>query len=361
MKILICKKLKKLILRNLFTLFIIYQILMIYLVYTKYILNSNSHNGNILIKENNYKYFDYELNPKIQLNNTMNNIDYENNIFAIIRYPVCQSCGFFSYFNIYISCIKTYIIKGYIPIVELESFPNIFNSFKANSSTENPWEYFFNQPFGYTIKNIKKKAKNIKFFNCENEETKPRCLDIYSKKIAIDFWHNIALKYIPIKDSILKETNIIIKTLFSNSKNLLGVLIRGTDYIAIKPRGHPIPPKVETVIKDIKEMDNKYKYDYFFLATEDNLIRNALYKVFGKKLKYLLPKRNINYNYLSPKYLSYTESIKGNLANMKDYLINIIILSKCIDIIASRTNGSVGAFIFSEGFRNIKIYYLGLY
>ena len=53
--------------------------------------------------------------------------------------------------------------------------------------------------------------------------------------------------------------------------------------------------------------------------------------------------------------------MKGNLDNLKIYLINILILSKCIDIITARTNGSIGAFIFTEGFRNIIVYYLGLY
>ena len=39
----------------------------------------------------------------------------------------------------------------------------------------------------------------------------------------------------------------------------------------------------------------------------------------------------------------------------------MIILSKCTDIITSRTNGAAGAFILSEGFRNELVYYLGEY
>ena len=46
---------------------------------------------------------------------------------------------------------------------------------------------------------------------------------------------------------------------------------------------------------------------------------------------------------------------------MKTYLINIIILIKCIDIITSMTSGTIGAFILSEGFRNKIVYNLGLY
>jgi hypothetical protein len=46
---------------------------------------------------------------------------------------------------------------------------------------------------------------------------------------------------------------------------------------------------------------------------------------------------------------------------MKTYLINIIILSKCIDIITSKTAGAIVAFILTNGFRNKKIYDLGYY
>lgn len=59
--------------------------------------------------------------------------------------------------------------------------------------------------------------------------------------------------------------------------------------------------------------------------------------------------------------LCYNENIKGNIEYMKIYLINIIILSKCKDIITPRTSGSIAAFIFSKGFRNTKVYYLGTY
>ena len=55
------------------------------------------------------------------------------------------------------------------------------------------------------------------------------------------------------------------------------------------------------------------------------------------------------------------KNINGNLKYMKIYLFNIIILSKCIDIISARTSGSMGIFILSNGFRNAKVYYLGTY
>ena len=42
-------------------------------------------------------------------------------------------------------------------------------------------------------------------------------------------------------------------------------------------------------------------------------------------------------------------------------MLNIIILSKCLDLLAANTSGTVGVFILTEGFRNYKVYKLGYY
>ena len=68
------------------------------------------------------------------------------------------------------------------------------------------------------------------------------------------------------------------------------------------------------------------------------------------KLKYLIYKKNIDYNYSNKNYLLYNKNILGNLEYSKIYLLNMIIL-KCIDIISSRTSGANGIFIFKNGFR----------
>ena len=134
--------------------------------------------------------------------------------------------------------------------------------------------------------------------------------------------------------------------------------MRGTDYIARKPKGHPIPPTPSMVIKDIKEINTKNKYDWFFISTEDDLIRDIFIKEFGYKIKFLISQK-INYNYNKKQFLS--DNIKGNVQYIKIYLLNMIILSKCIDIISSQTSGAIGVFILSEGFRYSKVYNLGTY
>ena len=95
--------------------------------------------------------------------------------------------------------------------------------------------------------------------------------------------------------------------------------------------------------------------------TEDDTIREKFILKFGVKLKYIKNSFKINYNYNKKDFLGFNNNIKGNLSFMKFYLINIIILSKCLDIITSRTSGSFTVFLLSEGFRNEKIYNLGVY
>lgn len=184
---------------------------------------------------------------------------------------------------------------------------------------------------------------------------------VYNKSILLNFYHTIIHRYIPIKKEIINESNSIINKLFKGSNNVLGILSRGTDYITIKPRVHPIPPTVEMIIKDIKEMDRKYNYDYYFLSTEDVNIRAKIIKEFGSKLIFLKPKKDIKYDYSKKQYLNKNKNLYKNIDLNKVYLISIYILSKCIDIISARTGRALILFMMSDGFRNKKIYYLGLY
>ena len=55
------------------------------------------------------------------------------------------------------------------------------------------------------------------------------------------------------------------------------------------------------------------------------------------------------------------KEINGNLEYDKNYLINILILSKCLDLIATRGSGAAGIFILTSGFRYTFIYNIGEY
>lgn len=286
--------------------------------------------------------------------------EYSNN-FAIIQRNISFSTrGLMAYYYMNLGCAIDYIHKGYIPLIDLISHKNIFNGFNTTNNQDNPWEIFFQQSFDFKLKDVIIKAKNIKYVFCEKGTAGPH-FNIFDNKILINYWHNIAKIYMPIKQEFINEARIKYKHLFKRSNNILGILIRGTDYIACQPHGHQKQPDPKTVFKDIINFDNKYKYDYYFLTTEDDIIREKFINKFGKKLKYIKSKVNLHYNYKEKKLLAFNHNIKGNISFMKIYLINIIILSKSLDIIISKTGGSLVTLIISKGFRNIKVYNLGSY
>ena len=281
-----------------------------------------------------------------------------NKKFAILRRTNCEPCGLFSYYIVHLGCIINYLKHGYIPILEVASFSNIFTG--NNKPKDNPWEEFFNQPCGYTLNEVVK-MKDVKIFKCECVCDMPDEKTIYSNTIMLNYHHKIQEKYMSIKNNIYKEVEKIWQNLFGNSTNVLGIFIRGTDYISIEPSGHSRQPSTKRLINDVIKMNKKNKYDFIFLGTEDNKIRNLFIKIFGKKLKYLIPKDKIVYNYNTGNYLTYNKNVFGNMNFSKIYLLSVIILSKCIDIISSRTSGAAGVFIISNGFRNKLVYYLGEY
>ena len=214
--------------------------------------------------------------------------DYDTKKFAIMRRTECPDCGFFSFYIVHLGCIKRYLEKGYIPIIDLQSFKNIYN--KRNKSVYNPWEVFFYQPYNYTLAEVKKYAKNIYHKACTQNYYRPNPLNIYFHNSSIKFWHNISKNYMPVKNVIMEEADLIMKKFFGNSKNILGVKIRGTNYVSDRPKGHSIQPNIEQVISDVKIFDEKYKYDFIFFTTEDENIRNKFVKEFDNKLKVFIRK-----------------------------------------------------------------------
>ena len=284
---------------------------------------------------------------------------YSTKKFAIIRKLECPQCGFFSFYIIHLGCINKYLSEGYIPIIDLQSFSNVYN--KNKTLKQNPWELFFYQPYNYTLEEVLRFAKNITYFICISQLFRPSELNIYYQKYSINFWHNFAKKYMPVRNEIIQEVKIIMQKLFFNSRNILGVKLRGTDFLSLKPKAHSIQPKVEQVILDVKEMDRKFKYDFIFFATEDELIKQKFLPEFGEKLKLYNPNVIIQYNYNDTYLINLNEKINGNLEYIKNYLINIIILSNCLDLITSKGCGPAGIFILTKGFRNTKVYDLGCY
>ena len=292
-----------------------------------------------------------------QLSSNQKMKDYLTKKFVIFANRGCPHCGLFSFFIVQIGCVNKYLLDGYMPIIDIQNFDNVYN--KGNKNISNPWELFFYQVNNYTLEEVKKYANDSKYVECGGDWYRPDENNIYYQNDSIKYWHGIHKKYMPIRNEIMKEAEINMKRFFGKSKNILGVLIRGTDYVKGRPPRHPIPPKVERVIIDVKEMDKNYNYDFIYFTSEDEQIRNKFISEFKDKVKYLIPK--FSSHYINHNITDINVKIKEYHDFVRIYLINIIIISKCLDIVISRCSGAAGVFVLTEGFRHTKVYNLGLY
>lgn len=305
---------------------------------------------------NKKNFLSYAQNNNIYLNE---NINIQNYSFGLIAQK-CTYCGLLSIYTKNLKCALSSIKNGIIPIIDLTSTPNIFNKFNKTSLKKNPWEIYFNQPYGFSLNEVKSKSKNIVPIECRHFYH--RDFDqIYTNSFFRKFWSNLSQKYYPVKNEIIMKAEHIKSKLFQYSNNILGVLMRGTDFISAKPKNHYIPPTCEIVFKDIINMDQKNKYDYIFIATEDNNIRKKFINRFKNKIKYYTYRKEIKYDYKKKHLLASNPNVNSNFEFLKIYLINIIILSKCLDLLSAKTNGAIAIFLFSKGFRFSKVYDLGSY
>jgi uncharacterized protein YfkK (UPF0435 family) len=232
--------------------------------------------------------------------------------------------------------------KGYIPVID---FQNYYTQYYVEG--KNIWNYYFTQPSKYPIEEIRK-SKNIilsgiahRNYELFNQSFNPNDLRklhdfIFSK---IDFAPEVYR---------LVEQELI----GINLKNTLGLYLRGTDYIQLKPSGHPVQPTVEQAIIKVDELIAKYRVDKIFLVTEDERIYFEINKRYNNKCIIASFDSFIS-NYSGKDYLSKDKRANfGGLSSQERgliYLCKLVILSKCGYLIGGNTMGSWAACAFSEG------------
>lgn len=125
------------------------------------------------------------------------------------------------------------------------------------------------------------------------------------------------------------------------NKKVLGVLIRGTDYIVSKMGGARKMATVAEMLPLIHEWINSDGYDLIFLATEDQDVLNQMKKEFGSKIRIVSQVRHSVSDFGNAKLLSDLEKKEqeNNVGLAEDNTVNyfyaLYILSKCESFMAS--------------------------
>ncbi len=246
--------------------------------------------------------------------------------------------------------------KGYIPFVDWKNFKTQYSD-----KVTNAWNYFFKQPYEVDEKDVYK-SKNVYISGWTFKNLNPNGL--FSSSVFFD--KKLRKECASIFKRFMKFSDEIIEMVDFESENLqidncIGVYVRGTDYVKLRPSGEYVQPSAEQVKAKIRKFVQMYNSP-IFLVTEDGNIFDDIKQEFGDRL------RTVSFD-------SYIRDYKGNdvlsKSNVLDsdkksrgqkYLVKMILLAKCKYIISSMTQGSKFSYILNDGkYMDECIFNLGLY
>ena len=278
-------------------------------------------------------------------------------VFFVIRRngPIV---GLFSFVCTNIGWIKYAIDQGYIPVIDMQSIPNIYLE-KKDVGKKNAWEYYFEQPCGYSLKDIRH-SQNVILSDGGSPKDFPM-ITMY-KNGNISMWRDIYKEYIRVVPDIAKEIEDETRKIKSAYRRIVGVNVRGTDYTELKPSGHPRQPSMDEAILITHEKIAEWGCDAIYLATEDEAIVDRFLQEFGDQV--ILPDV-LRYDYRK-EHNTYITQNGFNRKNDRylrgrEYLVKIGVLSNLDYIITSYMGSTYGMSLMNK--EHIGEYYwdLGLY
>ncbi len=273
--------------------------------------------------------------------------------------PDNTETGLFSYFNVFLPQMLMAKTAGWSPIVDMQNVNNTYLE-PSQIGKENAWEFYFEQDRGLQLKNIEgEKIVNKSFEPFRNGPYSGRAFfeNWYGEKT---FWRKYVAKEIVVRREILNSVNSWWAKSTRDNDRVLGVLVRGTDYLRLKPTGHARQPEPEQCVKKTKELLKTWNCNRVYLCTEDQQILDLFESEFNNQIifynkPYVLDTGN---GYVTQVHFDRLDDKKKQ---GEEYLIQILLLSRCTCLLAGPCGGTIGAELFTKGFEREYIWDLGLY
>ncbi len=246
--------------------------------------------------------------------------------------------------------------KGYCPYIDWKNYKTQYYDGKNNV-----WEYFFKQPSNLTESEVYR-SKNVYLSGWTFRTINPAGLfeaDVFTDKRIRGKSSKMLCEHIHFSDEVLSIVNKEATSL--NISECIGVYIRGTDYVKLKPSGEHVQPSVNQMKYKIREFENKYNAP-IFLVTEDGDIFDNLKKEFGDIIRIVSFDTFIR-NYEGKDVLSKSDVLeKDKKLRGQKYLAKMILLAKCKYFVGSMTQGSKFSYILNNGnYSDEYVFDLGLY
>lgn len=158
-----------------------------------------------------------------------------------------------------------------------------FKNYETQYFTEdkNAWEIYFEQVSPYTLDEVYT-SKNVVLCGLNVLERAPKYLNQKFDDKSVLQTRRLVSKYIRIskliEDKVEKESQNL------DICNCIGLYLRGTDYVKMRPAGHPIQPSSEQAIEKINKMQFE-ELKSIFLVTEDEEIKQKIVNYYGERVK----------------------------------------------------------------------------
>ena len=275
-----------------------------------------------------------------------------------------SAVGLFSNFIVFAGHIRYALSKGWLPVIDMQNYPNA-NLAPEKLGKENSWEYYFEQPLRIGLEEAYN-GENV--ILCKEAVMIPpwNNMQYYDpKNVVMAEWRMLVkMGLLKIKPALMNEILEVRKKLFAPTDRVLGVSLRGSEYAHTSPKNHPIPPPPEHVIDVIIEKIRAWKCNKIFLATEDKNFVQFFKDTFGDGFGTFCVTTDREYIDYNPKLFATVTRINrenDHYLQGKEYLTQLVILSKCTSLIASRCSGTCGLMMLAENFENVHAFNLGLY
>lgn len=246
---------------------------------------------------------------------------------------------------------------NYLSFIDYKTYKTQYYDDNSNS-----WEFFFKQPDNLEYNEVYK-SKNVVLSGVSLKKTTDDTMfreHVFRGSTSLNQCHEIINSSIRLTDEvehIVEKENEVLHV-----EDCIGVYIRGTDYAKLKPTGEFRQPDIEEVIKKVREFIENHPGKKIFLVTEDNDYYKRMKAEFAELITTVSFDSFIS-GYDGKGYLSKSGLLEEDKKKRGiDYLVKIILLSRCRYLISSITMGSIAAYCFNGGkYEDKYIFDLGYY
>lgn len=258
--------------------------------------------------------------------------------------------GFFNFFCRAIACCYKAHQLGYELLVDMKNYYTEYAGIERYGIV-NVWEDYYEQPSQYTLEEAYQ-SKNVLLSKFDDEQY--NYPNLSNEKYLSNKWWSEGYKALGgmfqfIQGSCLREYVDKEKKRLRLSRKVLGVLARGTDYISLKPKKHPLPYNTDFLINECKNRLLSREYEYVYIATEDLDILEKFQSSFGEQLLFsdqIRMRQNVNKVLMDIKFQRKNDGYLRGL----EYCVVINILAECGSLLANcNCYGALGAIAINGG------------